>query len=273
MRRWLVIGVAVAGLVAAAVVEYVTSDVGSGDVRAAAAKLDAVPPAFGDWTSTEAPLEETVAAFDDLVRQGKILYWGVSQWSAGQLAHGLDLCRLRGLHPIASNQPVYNALVRDLEKEVLPLCGHEGVGLVVYSPLAQGLLTGKYKPGQPIPDDSRAADPSQNMFLNRGKLDDAILEKVQALVPIAARNNLTLSQLALAWCLRKPEVANLDGSAAEIDADHVRHGDVGAARLHALMTANTPGAICFEIRFTDAASQGGEVRLSSFCVMALPRFE
>ncbi|MBC8103029.1 MAG: aldo/keto reductase family protein [Cytophagales bacterium] len=158
---------------------------------------------------TETPIEETLMAFDDLVRQGKILYYGVSQWSASQIERGLGVVRERGLHPIASNQPAYNALNRDLEKEVMPVCSKEGIGLVVYSPLAQGLLTGKYKPGQPLPEGSRAADPSQNMFLNKGNLDASTLEKVQRLVPIAEKNGLTLSQLALAWCLRRPEVSSV----------------------------------------------------------------
>ena len=157
----------------------------------------------------ETPLEETLVAFDDLVRQGKVLYYGVSQWTAGEIAHATDIVRMGRLHPIASNQPYYNALGRDLEKEVIPLCGREGIGLVVYSPLAQGLLTGKYRPGQPLPADSRAADPSQNMFLNNGKLDETVLEKVQKLQPIAERNGLTMSQLALAWCLRRSEVSSV----------------------------------------------------------------
>ena len=158
---------------------------------------------------TDTPLEETLMAFNDLVRQGKILYYGVSQWSAGQIAHATDITRMGNLQPIASNQPFYNALGRDLEKEVMPLCGREGIGLVVYSPLAQGVLTGKYKPGQPLPEGSRASDPSQNMFLNQGKLDEGVLEKVQKLQPIAERNTLTMSQLALAWCLRRPEVSSV----------------------------------------------------------------
>ncbi len=162
---------------------------------------------------TGVPLEETLTAFSDLVQQGKVLYWGVSQWSAGQIAHATDIIRMSAgrLYPLASNQPYYNALGRDLEKDVMPLCGREGIGLVVYSPLAQGVLTGKYKPGQPLPEGSRASDPSQNQFMgvNEGKLDENVLEKVQKLQPIAERNNLTLSQLALAWCLRRPEVSSV----------------------------------------------------------------
>jgi len=159
----------------------------------------------------ETPLEETLTALSDLVQQGKVLYYGVSQWSAGQIAHATDMVRLSGgrLAPVASNQPVYNAVNRDLEKEVMPLCGREGIGLVVYSPLAQGLLTGKYKPGQPLPEGSRAADPNQNQFLNKGELDQALLSRIDALNPIAERLGLSLSQLALAWCLRRPEVSSV----------------------------------------------------------------
>ena len=158
---------------------------------------------------TETPLEETLMAFDDLVRQGKILYYGVSQWSAEQISLAMKIAHQRNLHPPVSNQPPYNALNRGIEAEVLPTCGREGLGLVVYSPLAQGLLTGKYKPGQPVPEGSRASDPKQNMFLNKGELDQATLAKVQKLVPIAERNNLSMSQLALAWCLRHPEVSSV----------------------------------------------------------------
>ena len=158
---------------------------------------------------TETPLEETLTALDDLARQGKILYAGVSQWSAGQIAHAVDYCRGAGLHPLVSNQPYYNMLGREIEKEVIPLCEREGLGQVVYSPLAQGVLTGKYKPGQPLPDGSRAADPEQNMFLNGGKLDQDVLAKVQKLGPIAERAGLTRSQLALAWCLRQRNVSSV----------------------------------------------------------------
>ena len=158
---------------------------------------------------TETPLEETLTALDDLARQGKILYAGVSQWSAGQIAHAVDYCRGAGLHPLVSNQPYYNILGREIEKEVIPLCEREGLGQVVYSPLAQGILTGKYKPGQPLPEGSRAADPEQNMFLNRGQLDEETLVKVDNLGPIAEQAGLTRSQLALAWCLRQRNVSSV----------------------------------------------------------------
>ena len=158
---------------------------------------------------TETPLEETLMALDDLARQGKILYAGVSQWSAGQIAHAADHCRSAGLHPLVSNQPYYNMLGREIEKEVIPVCEREGLGQVVYSPLAQGVLSGKYKPGAALPEGSRAADPAQNMFLNGGKLDQDTLVKVEKLGPIAAEAGLSMTQLALAWCLRQRNVSSV----------------------------------------------------------------
>ncbi len=158
---------------------------------------------------SETPLEETLMALDDLARQGKILYAGVSQWSAGQIAHAADHCRSAGLHPLVSNQPYYNMLGREIENEVIPVCEREGLGQVVYSPLAQGLLSGKYKPGAALPEGSRAADPGQNMFLNGGKLDQDTLVKVAKLGPIAAAAGLSMTQLALAWCLRQRNVSSV----------------------------------------------------------------
>ncbi len=158
---------------------------------------------------TETPLEETLMALDDLARQGKILYAGVSQWSAEQIASAADYCRRAGLHPLVSNQPYYNMLGREIEKEVIPVSEREGLGQVVYSPLAQGVLSGKYKPGAALPEGSRAADPEQNMFLNGGKLDQETLVKVEKLGPIAAGAGLSMSQLALAWCLRQPNVSSV----------------------------------------------------------------
>ncbi|RYX83076.1 aldo/keto reductase [bacterium] len=165
------------------------------------------------------PLEETLMALHDLVIQGKILYAGVSEWTAGQIAHAADYSRGAGLRPLASNQPQYNLLARGIEKEIIPLCEREGIGQVVFSPLAQGILTGKYKPGQEPPAGSRAADPKQNQFLKTGVVDayvydkiqvnDALLERVQNLIPIAQEAGLTMSQLSLAWCLRQKNVSSV----------------------------------------------------------------
>ena len=186
---------------------------------------------------TETPLEETLTALDDLARQGKILYAGVSEWSAGQIAHAVDYVRGAGLHPIVSNQPHYNMLGRGIEKEVIPLCEREGLGQVVYSPLAQGVLTGKYKPSQPLPEGSRAADPSQNMFMG-GSLTDETLTKVQKLAPIAAQAGLTMSQLALTWCLRQRNV-----SSVIIGASRPQQVEDNAAASGKTLSAETLAAI------------------------------
>lgn len=156
----------------------------------------------------ETPLEETVRAMGDLIRQGKILYWGVSEWSASQILDAVHLCQQMNIDPPVSNQPHYNMLGREIEREVLPMCERVGMGNIVFSPLAQGVLTGKYQPGSPPPPDTRAADESSNMFM-RWLMSDEVLTKVQKLRPIAERNGLTMAQLALAWCLRQPMVSSV----------------------------------------------------------------
>jgi voltage-dependent potassium channel beta subunit len=155
------------------------------------------------------PLEETLRALDDLVTQGKVLYVGFSEWTADQIRDAVKLQEKLNLDRFISSQPYYNLLGRGIENAVIPACEQEGIGQIVYSPLAQGVLTGKYKPGQPLPEGSRAADPSQNMFLNGGNLDQSTLEKVQKLVPIASSVGLSMAQLALAWCLRKENVSSV----------------------------------------------------------------
>jgi aryl-alcohol dehydrogenase-like predicted oxidoreductase len=163
---------------------------------------------FHRWDSS-VPLLESLTALDDLAKQGKILYAGVSEWSADQISQAAELVREYKFHPIVSNQPYYNLLGRNIEKEVIPVSEREGIGQVVFSPLAQGVLTGKYKPGQAPPQGTRASDPRQNMFMNSGRLDEDTLERVQQLVPIAQSLNLTLSQLALAWILRQKNVSSV----------------------------------------------------------------
>jgi voltage-dependent potassium channel beta subunit len=155
------------------------------------------------------PLEETLRALDDLVSQGKVLYVGVSEWNAQQIGDALQLADKLNLDRIVSNQPYYNMMGRGLEKEVLPLCEKEGIGQVVFSPLAQGVLTGKYQPGQKPPEGTRASDPKQNQFMNGGNLDEAQLQKVEKLKPIAEREGLSMAQMALAWCLRKPIISSV----------------------------------------------------------------
>jgi voltage-dependent potassium channel beta subunit len=155
----------------------------------------------------ETPLEETLRALDDLVRQGKVLYVGVSEWSAGQIAEALRLADETGLDRLVSNQPEYSILQRRIEAEVLPLCAGEGVGQVVWSPLAQGVLTGKYRKGQPPPPDSRAASRKMGAFV-KNWLTDEVLEAVERLLVVAGEAGMSLAQLALAWVLRQPAVAS-----------------------------------------------------------------
>lgn len=156
----------------------------------------------------DTPLEETLMALDDLVRQGKILYYGFSEWSGAQISDAAHIADKRNLHRPVSNQPIYNMLVRYIEKEVLQISEREGLGQVVFSPLAQGILTGKYRPGEQPPADSRAANSDINFAMDRF-MDDRILENVVKLENLA-RNELgvKLSQLALAWILRKPGVSS-----------------------------------------------------------------
>jgi aryl-alcohol dehydrogenase-like predicted oxidoreductase len=154
----------------------------------------------------ETPLEETLRAFDDLVRQGKVLYVGVSEWRADEIAAAIRIAGQMGLDKIVSNQPQYSMIWRVIEPEVVPLCEKEGIGQVVFSPIAQGVLTGKYLPGAAVPAGSRATDASGSAFI-KGLLTDDILSRVQQLEPLAEEAGLTLAQLAVAWTLQNPNVA------------------------------------------------------------------
>jgi aryl-alcohol dehydrogenase-like predicted oxidoreductase len=154
----------------------------------------------------ETPIEETMRAFDDLVRAGKVLYVGVSEWRAEEISAALRAAGELGLDRIVSNQPQYNMLWRVIEAEVVPLCEKEGIGQIVFSPIAQGVLTGKYRLGDPPPADSRATDPSGSGFIKRLLRDD-VLTAVQRLSPIAADAGLSMAQLAVAWTLQNPKVS------------------------------------------------------------------
>lgn len=156
---------------------------------------------------TETPLEETLRAIDDLITQGKVLYAGVSEWSATQIADARHLQRKLNLDPFVSNQPEYSMLERYIEKEVLPVSEREGMGQVVWSPLAQGVLTGKYKPGQAPPPGSRATDEAGARTISRF-MNDETLTKVEKLGKLAAEAGLTLPEMALAWVLRQPGVSS-----------------------------------------------------------------
>lgn len=153
------------------------------------------------------PLEETMLAFADLVRRGKVLYVGVSEWTAAQLRAGAELAADLGV-PFISNQPQYSMLWRVIEAEVLPTSQDLGIGQIVWSPLAQGVLTGKYRPGEPPPPASRATDDRGGADFVGRWLRPAVLEAVAGLVPVAEAAGLTMVQLALAWVLRQPSVAS-----------------------------------------------------------------
>jgi len=155
----------------------------------------------------ETPLAETMRAFDDLVRQGKVLYVGVSEWKAGEIADALRIADEMGFDRLVSNQPQYNMLWRVIEADVMPLCEREGVGQIVWSPLAQGVLTGKYQPGQQPPAGSRATDNRGGASFISGLLTDDVLQAVQRLVPLAEGAGLSLAQLAVAWVLQHANVA------------------------------------------------------------------
>lgn len=155
---------------------------------------------------TETPLEETMQAFADVVRQGKALYIGVSEWTADQITEGARMARELGFQLISS-QPQYSMLWRVIEEEVVPASREAGVSQIVWSPVAQGVLTGKYLPGQPPPAGSRATDEKGGADNISRFLSDDVLTRVQDLVPIAAEVDLTPAQLAIAWVLQNDNVA------------------------------------------------------------------
>lgn len=152
----------------------------------------------------ETPLDETLRAIDDLVRQGKVLYVGVSEWQASQIAEALTVADRYLLDRIVVNQPIYNMFERYIEKEIIPLSERSGIGQVVFSPLAQGLLTGKYTSASNIPEGSRAA---KLEWMRKGITEEKIA-KVRELEKIAGELEVSVGNLALAWILRQPNVAS-----------------------------------------------------------------
>jgi voltage-dependent potassium channel beta subunit len=155
----------------------------------------------------DTPMEETLRAMDDLVRQGKVLYIGVSNWTAAQIAEAVSIVDKYLLHRIVANQPLYNLFAREIEKEIIPLCERNGIGQVVYSPLAQGVLAGKYKTVSDAPAGSRATDKHGSETV-KSWLKEENLRKVERLRPIAEELGISLAQLALAWTLRQPNVSS-----------------------------------------------------------------
>jgi voltage-dependent potassium channel beta subunit len=151
----------------------------------------------------EAPLEETLEAIEDLVRRGKITYWGTSEWEADQIAEAWALCKARGWHLPVVNQPLYNIIERKIEARILPTCHRLGMGTACFSPLAQGVLTGKYSGGK-VPKGSRGGNDSLNMWMKDKVADIRLLDRVDRLKPIAERYGLSLSQLCIARLLAQP---------------------------------------------------------------------
>jgi aryl-alcohol dehydrogenase-like predicted oxidoreductase len=189
----------------------------------------------------ETPLEETMQAFADVVRQGKALYIGVSEWTAEQLRAGHKLADELGIQLI-SNQPQYSMLWRVIEAEVVPASEELGVSQIVWSPIAQGVLTGKYKPGQPAPEGTRATDEKGGANMIKRWMSDDILAGVQRLQPIADAHGLSMAQLAVAWVLQNRNVASaiIGASRPEQVADNVKAAGV---KLDADVLASIDDAI------------------------------
>jgi aryl-alcohol dehydrogenase-like predicted oxidoreductase len=152
----------------------------------------------------DVPIEETIEALQQVVTAGKARYLGFSEWTAEQLQAAIDLA---GPELFVSSQPQYSMLWQAPEAELLPLCQANGISQIVWSPLAQGVLTGKYRPGQTPPPDSRAANSDMNVAMNR-LMEEEVLEAVDRLRPVADQAGLSMAELALAWVLRRPEVAS-----------------------------------------------------------------
>ena len=151
------------------------------------------------------PVTETCRAMNDLIEQGKVLYWGISEWTADQISDAVAVCEEHAWHAPVSNQPLYNMLERHWEQDVFPVCQRLGLGIVNFSPLAEGLLTGKYLDG--VPAGSRASDPTMGQFI-KPRMTDENLAMVKKLSEVAGGLGVPLSNLALAWCLRRSELTS-----------------------------------------------------------------
>jgi aryl-alcohol dehydrogenase-like predicted oxidoreductase len=181
----------------------------------------------------DTPLEETMRALSDAVRSGKVRYIGFSEWPVDRVEAALAI---PGVEKFVSSQPQYSLLHRDPERALIPLSIRSGISQIVWSPLAQGVLSGKYLPGSDLPRDSRAADATINGFLNPDWLRPNVLEAVQALRPLAAEAGLTLAQFALAWILRQPNVASAITGASrpeQVDENAAASGHAVAPELFA----------------------------------------
>src|SRR5439155_11266870 len=180
------------------------------------------------------PLEETTEALTEVVRAGKARYIGFSEWKADQIQAALDL--VPRVEKFVSSQPQYSLLFRVPEREVIPLCKRNGISQIVWSPLAQGALTGKYRPGEPPAEGTRAASSQMGWSMDRFR-DDDVLEAVQQLVPVAEGLGITMAQLALAWVLRKENVASAIIGASRPEQVEENAAASGIALDHAILEA------------------------------------
>ncbi|MCH2170942.1 aldo/keto reductase family protein [Myxococcota bacterium] len=191
----------------------------------------------------DTPLEETVCAYEDLIRQGKLLHWGVSLWNGDQVAEACRIADHRLAYRPIAIQSLYSLLRRDIEPSLIAACSDQGVSQIVFSALAQGVLSGKYRAGQ-LPSETRGADPQRRIFM-QDYLKDRRLGAVEELMPLAEELGLTLSQLALAWCLRDPRISSAVVGVTRIEqlednvgASGVRLPDEIERRIDALFPAD-----------------------------------
>lgn len=165
----------------------------------------------------DTPLEETLLAMEDLIRAGKVIYWGVSEWPAPLMVRANELAARLGARPIAVSQPRYNLLYRYPESLLFPTTAEEGIGNVIFSPLAHGMLTGKYKPGQDAPPGSRASDDRQNLVIKAMYWTEEYKQKGQELAAIAKDFGVSAAELAIAWCLRNPNISSVILGASRVE--------------------------------------------------------
>ncbi|MDQ3322707.1 MAG: aldo/keto reductase family protein [Acidobacteriota bacterium] len=192
----------------------------------------------------DTPLEETMIALSEVVQEGKARYIGFSEWNAEQIKAAVEMT---GMEKFVSSQPQYSMLWREPETEVFPICAANGIGQIVWSPLGQGVLTGKYKAGQDVPQDSRAANDKMNVFIDR-LLTPEILEAVEKLKPVASAENLSMAQMALAWVLRDERV-----SSAIIGATKPEQVADNAAASGVKLSEETLAAIDKTLQFQNAS--------------------
>ncbi len=163
----------------------------------------------------ETPIIETLHAVEDIIRMGKALYWGTSEWEADQISEAYAICRERGWHPPIINQPSYSLLNRKIEKRILPTTMRLGMGTANFSPLSQGILTGKYSGGK-IPEGSRGSNEKLNLWIKEKLEDRELLDRVDMLNPIADKYGITMAQLALAWILKNPGISSVITGASRV---------------------------------------------------------